>query len=211
MALSISQKGKGRLRPDDPLDLDESSKFSSRSTTSSSSSTSSFSSSSESESESEPEHGADSSEDEDEDEVTQEYLDSLLEKARASIAEKAAKNTPAKDTSEEDVIRLDDLDSEFKCVFGPIFSYVSSSLFRGLPPLDPGTLPPSYITFGESPLDAPSAIRDLDVERVMESSSSRSVPAPPRPPPELTKSGKPLTKKEKKAVYHPISVGESRD
>ncbi|KAN0127335.1 Fcf2 domain containing protein [Lactarius tabidus] len=184
MALSISRKGKGRLRPDDPLDLDESSKFSSRSTTSSSSSTSSLSSSSESESESEsePEHGADSSEDEDE--ITQEYLDSLLEKARASIAEKAAKNTPAKDTSEEDVIRLDDLDSEFK----------------GLPPLDPGTLPPSYITFGESPLDAPSAIRDLDVERVMESSSSRSVPAPPRPPPELTKSGKPLTKKEKKAL-----------
>jgi len=70
----------------------------------------------------------------------------------------------------------------------------------GLPPLDPGTLPPSYITFGESPNDAPSAIRDLDVERVIESSSSRSVPAPPAPPPELTKSGKPLTKKEKKAL-----------
>ena len=75
-----------------------------------------------------------------------------------------------------------------------------SSHLRGLPPLDPGALPPSYITFGESPNDAPSAIRDLDVERLMESSSSRSAPAAPVPPPELTKSGKPLTKKEKKAV-----------
>ena len=34
----------------------------------------------------------------------------------------------------------------------------------------------------------------------MKSSSSLSVPVPPVPPPELTKSGKPLNKKEKKAV-----------
>ena len=74
------------------------------------------------------------------------------------------------------------------------------SHYRGLPPLDPGALPPSYFTFGESPNDAPSALRDLDVERLMESSSSCSAPAAPVPPPELTKSGKPLTKKEKKAV-----------
>lgn len=117
MALSISQKGKGRFRPDDSLDLHGSSKFSSRS--SSSSSASSFSSSSGSESESE--HSADDSEDEDEEEeeVTQEYLDSLLEKARASIAEKAAKNNPAKDALNEDIIKLDDLESEWKCVFRP--------------------------------------------------------------------------------------------
>ncbi|KAF8262541.1 Fcf2 pre-rRNA processing-domain-containing protein [Lactarius quietus] len=184
MALSVSQKGKARLRPDDTLYLDESAKFSSGSTTSSGSSTSSFSSSSESgsESESESKHSADDSEDDSEDEVSQEYLDSLLEKARASIARKAAKNGSAQDAPEEDVIRLNDLEAE------------------GLPPLDPGTLPPSYITFGESPHDAPSAIRDLDVERVLESSSSRTVPAPPPPPPVLTKSGKPLTKKEKKAL-----------
>ena len=117
MALSISQKGRGRFCPDDSLDLHGSSQFSSRS--SSSSSASSFSSSSGSESESE--HSADGSEDEDEEEeeVTQEYLDSLLEKARASIAEKAAKNNPAKDASNEDIIKLDDLESEWKCVFRP--------------------------------------------------------------------------------------------
>jgi len=182
MALSVSQKGKGRLYPNDSLDRDEN--FVSWSSTSSGSSTSSLSSSSESESESE--HGANSSEDEDEDDVSQEYLDALLEKARASIAEKAAKNTLAQngDALEADVIRLTDIESELE----------------GLPPLDPGALPPSYITFGESPNDAPSAIRDLDVERVMASSSPRSAPAPPVPPPEITKSGKPLTKKEKKAL-----------
>ena len=71
---------------------------------------------------------------------------------------------------------------------------------RNLPPLDPGTLPNSYITLGKTLNDAPLAVRDLDVERIMGSSSSLSAPAPPVPPPELTKSGKPLTKKEKKAV-----------
>ena len=68
----------------------------------------------------------------------------------------------------------------------------------------------NYITFGDSPHDVPSAIRDLDVERVMESSSSRSVPAPPPPPPELTKSGKPRAKKEKKEVRH-LYVLENRE
>ncbi|KAF8272166.1 Fcf2 pre-rRNA processing-domain-containing protein [Lactarius quietus] len=138
---------------------------------------------------SESELGADDSEPEgdSEDEIyemSQEYLDSFLEKARATIAEKAAKNGTAQDASDEDVIRLNDLESDWE----------------GLPPLDPGTLPPSYITFSESPHDAPSVIRDLDVERALESSSSRTVPAPPPLPPELTKSGKPLTKKEKKAL-----------
>ncbi len=88
---------------------------------------------------------------------------------------------------------------------------ILTSYFRDLPALDPGTLPPPYITFGESPYDAPSAIRDLDAERVMEASSSRSVPAPPVPPAELTKSGKPLTKNEKKAVRDFIPDQGSRN
>jgi hypothetical protein len=44
------------------------------------------------------------------------------------------------------------------------------------------------------------SIRDPDIERAVKASSSFDVPAPPVPPPEITKSGKPLTKKEKKAV-----------
>ncbi|KAI0301156.1 hypothetical protein B0F90DRAFT_1810181 [Multifurca ochricompacta] len=172
MALSTIQKGKGRLLPTNTLERTDSGN--------SSSSVSSISSSS---SPSSSDSGTDSSEDEDdEEEISQEYLDSLLEKARASMAAKAKHNAANHD---EDVIGLDDPESKLK----------------GLPPLDPGILPPPYITFGETLHDAPSAIRDLDAERAMKSSSSLSVPAPPVPPPELTKTGKPLTKKEKRAVY----------
>ncbi|KAI0250964.1 Fcf2 pre-rRNA processing-domain-containing protein [Lactifluus subvellereus] len=180
MPLSALQKGKDRLLPSDSLEPAEFSGSPSLLSGSSGSSSSSPSSASESDS------GTDSSEDEDEDEISQEYLDSLLEKARASIAAKAAQNTsiPHGNALEEDVIRLDDPESGL----------------RHLPPLDPGALPPPYITFGKTQYDAPSAIRDLDAELAMESSSSLFVPAPPAPPPELTESGKPLTKKEKKAL-----------
>lgn len=206
MTLTAQRKGKGKLVPQESAKCAKISSFPSPSPTSSS--PSSAHSSSESESE------EDSSEDEDEDEgeeddVSQEYLDSLLEKARRSIASKAIGKTIAHkgDVLEEDIIGLDDPESKLKCVlFLPLFFlYLSplarfSSHSRNLPPLDPGTLPNSYITLGKTLNDAPLAVRDLDAERVMESSSSLAAPAPPASPPELTKSGKPLTKKEKKAV-----------
>jgi hypothetical protein len=105
MTLSAQQKGKGRLFPQDPVELADFS--SSPSPSSASSSASSSYSSSESES------VGDSSEDE-EDDVSQEYLDSLLEKARRSIALKAIQNSKA-DVSEEDIIGLPE--TELKCVF----------------------------------------------------------------------------------------------
>jgi hypothetical protein len=43
-------------------------------------------------------------------------------------------------------------------------------------------------------------MRDPDVELAMAAAASRFVPAPPIPPPELTSSGKPLTKRQKKEV-----------
>ncbi|KAG5648292.1 hypothetical protein DXG03_004864 [Asterophora parasitica] len=43
-------------------------------------------------------------------------------------------------------------------------------------------------------------MHDPDVASAERASSSRAVPAPPVPPPELTKSGKPLTRKEKKEL-----------
>ena len=197
MTLSPQQKGKGRLLPQ------ESAKCAGFSSSPSPSSTSSSSSSSHSSSESESDE--DSSEDEEdasEDEVSQEYLDSLLEKARRSIASNAiGKTVPDKgDVSEEDIIELGDPKSELQCV---LLSFLLGLVLihpRSLPPLDPGTLPNSYITLGKTLNDAPLVVRDLDAERVMESSSLLSAPAPPPPPPELTKSGKPLSKKEKKAV-----------
>ena len=59
---------------------------------------------------------------------------------------------------------------------------------------------PTYIQTGKGNHNDPSIIRDPDIERAMLASSSFDVPAPPKPPSELTKSGKPLTKKEKKAA-----------
>ena len=121
MTLSAQQKGKGRLLPQ------ESVKDAGFSRSPSPSSTSSSQSSSESESD------EDSSEDE-EDDVSQEYLDSLLEKARRSIASKAIGKAVADkgDSLEEDIIVLDDPESELKCVFFYIFPiWPDSQLIQG--------------------------------------------------------------------------------
>lgn len=81
----------------------------------------------------------------------------------------------------------------------------SETLHRGLPKLDPGVLPAPYFTFGKSRNAGPSSIRDAEVEKIQRSASALSVPAPPIAPEELTKSGKPLSKKEKKAVCFHIN------
>lgn len=69
-----------------------------------------------------------------------------------------------------------------------------------LPRLDAGSLPRSYIKLGATRWDGPSSIRDPAVEVAEKATASISVPAPPLPPAELTKDGKPLTKKQKKEV-----------
>lgn len=46
-------------------------------------------------------------------------------------------------------------------------------------------------------------MRDPDIELAEKASSSYVVPAPPIPPPELDRSGRPLTKREKKDVITP--------
>ncbi|KAJ7069871.1 Fcf2 pre-rRNA processing-domain-containing protein [Mycena amicta] len=66
-------------------------------------------------------------------------------------------------------------------------------------PLNPGVLPTPYFTLGKRKTDA-SSLRDPALEAAEQASSSFVVPAPPLPPPELSKSGKPLTKRERKAV-----------
>ncbi|KJA24075.1 hypothetical protein HYPSUDRAFT_53965 [Hypholoma sublateritium FD-334 SS-4] len=117
----------------------------------------------------------------DEDEITQEHLDSLLEKARKNA--KDAENLVQVSVEEgEDVLVLPDESQP------PI------------PALNPGKLPAPYITFGATRFDGPSKIRDPEVERTARATASISAPAPPTPPDELTKSGKPLTKKQKKEL-----------
>lgn len=78
---------------------------------------------------------------------------------------------------------------------------------RDLPKLDPGKLPESYFTFETAKNGKVTLTRDVETDRVenlastsAEAVSQQYVPAPPPPPPEVGKSGKPLTKKEKKAV-----------
>jgi hypothetical protein len=118
MTLTAQQKGKGRLVPQESARCAKFSSFPSPSPTSSSPS----SAHSSSESESDEDSSEDEDEDEDEeDDVSQEYLDSLLEKARRSIASKAIGKTVAHkgDVLEEDVIGLDDPESELKCVPSP--------------------------------------------------------------------------------------------
>ncbi|KAJ6512184.1 Fcf2 pre-rRNA processing-domain-containing protein [Mycena vitilis] len=111
-------------------------------------------------------------------EITPEYLKSLLDQARENA--RAAKRLQQSEgpQEEEDILVLDAKPSK-------------------IPRLDPGVLPRPYITLGKRKGD-PSFLRDPDVELAEKASSSHVVPAPPIPPPELTKSGKPLTKRERK-------------
>ncbi|KAG6918743.1 hypothetical protein DXG01_011934 [Tephrocybe rancida] len=120
------------------------------------------------------------------DPVTHEYLESLLDKARKSYAAAAAKEKIASSSEavDEEIITLDE----------------DASQKRPLPLLDPGVLPSSYFELGASRFDGPSKIGDPDIESAARASSSRAVPTPPIAPPELTKSGKPLTRKEKKEL-----------
>ncbi|KAJ7288437.1 Fcf2 pre-rRNA processing-domain-containing protein [Mycena rebaudengoi] len=113
-------------------------------------------------------------------EITQEYLESLLTKARNRARAAAAAHEQPQIPLEEDVIALPTEPPK-------------------IPPLDPGVLPRPYFILGKTRKD-PSTMWDPDVELAEKASSSYVVPAPPIPPPELTKFGKPLTKRERKEL-----------
>lgn len=134
MTLSAQEKGKGRSLPSDSVEHSASPVLSSSSSASSGSS-SSQDSSSESESESDSSDSSDSSEDDDddEDEISQGHLDSLLEKARRSIAAKAAQNIAADkvDALEDDIIELGDPESELKYAFLPLPLLPRSHVVKG--------------------------------------------------------------------------------
>jgi hypothetical protein len=176
MALTALDKGKRKDSPETHEDLSESHSGSS------------------SASSSEPDT---SSESESEDEITPEYLESLLEKARKNAASRSMRQTND-DVHEDDIIKLSGSTQEW--VHRSREHPYCPDLPRPLPSLDPGKLPPPYFELGKSRHESLLSVRDPDIERAVLASSSFDVPAPPIPPPELTKSGKPLTKKEKKAV-----------
>ncbi|EPS98424.1 hypothetical protein FOMPIDRAFT_1126425 [Fomitopsis schrenkii] len=148
-----------------------------------------FDSGSDDESSSDTTSESDSDSDE---EIGQEFLDSLLERARRNAALKTRFDEDGKDNlptdrEEEEILRLDTGGEEDR---------------QPLPPLNPGKLPEPYIELTDARHAGPSRVRDLDVEQAEQATSSRPLPTSPPAPPELTKAGKLLTKKEKKALKH---------
>ncbi|KAF9810536.1 hypothetical protein IEO21_06859 [Rhodonia placenta] len=143
--------------------------------------------SSSNDSDSTSESDSDSSESDSEQEITEEFLNNLLEKARQNVRARKQDESGSslQETQEEDEIRLED---DRKKDGLP------------LPSLHPGSLPSPYIVLSDSKTAGPLTIRDDDVEQAEKASSSRILPAEPAPPPELSAKGKPLTKKEKKEI-----------
>ncbi|KAL1739138.1 Fcf2 pre-rRNA processing-domain-containing protein [Schizophyllum fasciatum] len=148
--------------------------------------------------------------------MTLEALESLWQKARqiATLAEKEAETHDAIG-EQEDVIQLDNEPGaeEFKkqCVLPsshphsplsfPTCYSLTLSPIRRLPRLELPTADKSYFTFdrkGKGKI--PSSLRDPEIERAEAAMADFAAPAPPEGPPELTKSGKPLTKREKKEL-----------
>ena len=138
------------------------------------------------------------SESDSEEEISSDYMNSLLEKARQNAREKkkAVVALPGGEGEEEEVIRLEVEPETY--VLSPSLQYTmvlkQLQISPKLPTLDPGSLPPAYIVPGDSRKAGPSKIRDPEVERTEKMSASLTAPAAPAPPRE------PLTKKERKAV-----------
>ncbi|EIN12367.1 Fcf2-domain-containing protein [Punctularia strigosozonata HHB-11173 SS5] len=163
---------------------------------------SSSSSVSSSESDSASSSDEESTTSESDEEINPEYLDSLLERARRNVQARKASSTV-----EEDVIRLEGVDG------------IATDAV--LPALDPGPLPPPYITT-ESDNNTENTIKKQRRRRRTDGASAKvadpeatrtenaaaaiasyfqGAPAPPLPPPELDpKTGRALTKKERKAL-----------
>ncbi|GJF00399.1 Fcf2 pre-rRNA processing-domain-containing protein [Phanerochaete sordida] len=173
----FKEKGKSRTLPEDLEQIEPEDADAPKSSVSDSDS--------DSDSESDETDEADSSDEDSEDEeVSQEFLQSLLNKARQNMIAKA--EAASSTGGEEEVINL-----------GGIDGLESDSL----PPLDPGNLPQPYLELPESAQAGPSKIRvrDLDVEQAEKSTASKT-PDMPAPPPSARPAGKPLTKKEQKAL-----------
>ncbi|KIY44824.1 Fcf2-domain-containing protein [Fistulina hepatica ATCC 64428] len=114
------------------------------------------------------------------DEDRQQLIVAALERARrAASAASSAHKSADKGPFSEDVIHIGDDEAE------------------KLPSLDPH-LDKTYFDFASNERNQlPSSVRDPEVEAA-ERESAASQPVPPPPPPELSKSGKPLTRRERK-------------
>ncbi|KAJ2978324.1 hypothetical protein NUW54_g11300 [Trametes sanguinea] len=189
MSVTSLEKGKGRARPED-LENEEATAaaatLASAGSNASESDASSDSSDDSSGSDSDASTSDSDSDSDSEEEVTQEFLESLLARARQNAAKSATKQA-ASGNGEEEFIQLGSDDEDGKKE-------------PPLPPLDASSLPSPYIILPDGPKAGPSKLRDPDVEHVQKAASSISAPAVPAPPPEVTADGKRLTKKEAKKL-----------
>lgn len=154
-----------------------------------------------------------------EEDVSQEFLDGLLEKAKKNLeALAAAKRSASLPEGEaEDVLMLDmnkpdELSPAIRIMCLLIAMLSILLLYRSIPRLDPGpSLPLPYFKLGEDRKRAPTLVRDPDTERVDKLASTSSIAKTLPPPAELSKkTGLPLTKAEKKAVRRsPIFIAIS--
>ncbi|KAF8443083.1 Fcf2 pre-rRNA processing-domain-containing protein [Boletus edulis BED1] len=126
-----------------------------------------------------------------EEEITPEYLQSLLDKARQNAREEAQRVKMLREEGEmhafgeQDIIQIGEGDE------------AKEEEQQPLPLLDPGVLPPPYFEFGNARHQAPTSVRDPDVAHTEVASSSMSIPAPPEDP---NADWKQLTKKQRKAL-----------
>ncbi|KIK47260.1 hypothetical protein CY34DRAFT_74475 [Suillus luteus UH-Slu-Lm8-n1] len=126
---------------------------------------------------------SDSDSDSGNEEITEEYLQSLLDKAKSNARESANMKKAHRENAfgaGEDIIKLDSDESQ-----------------RPLPPLDPGELPRAYFEFVDDRCDVPPTVRDPDVERAEAATSGNVAPAPP-PKPSLI--GKISSRKQRKTM-----------
>ncbi|KAJ3523554.1 hypothetical protein NMY22_g11389 [Coprinellus aureogranulatus] len=115
------------------------------------------------------------SDSDDEPEITKEYLDSLLQNARENALKRQQEQQA---DAEEEILELEKEP-------------------EALPSLDPGNLPKPYLNLDRNAKT--SSNTDPDIEKAQRAVTF-SAPQPPPAPAELNKSGKPLTKKERKAL-----------
>ncbi|THH28809.1 hypothetical protein EUX98_g5377 [Antrodiella citrinella] len=121
-----------------------------------------------------------------EEEISQDFINSFLEKAKQNAIarlQEQQNSVVQLPEEEEDVIQLEADAPELP-----------------LPLLDPGLLPASYIELGETRKAGPSKVRDIDAERAEKVTSTITAPERPVLSKELAKDGKPLTKKQVKAI-----------
>jgi hypothetical protein len=139
------------------------------------------------------------SDSEEEEGVSEDFLQALLAKAHQSYAAEAEAKRLAEKSSDIIALSVEDTNK-----WSNIFIYLDYSItedaWRPLPRLKVTKQPSTYFPVDTAASGSYLSIKNPDVESMEKLVASLPAPTPPVPPPELSKSGKPLTKREKREV-----------